>query len=114
MLQIEGLHVAIGETVILRGLDLEVPSGEVHAVMGPNGSGKSTLAHVLTGREPYRVTAGTVRFADLDLLTMRPKIGLLQACSLPFSSPSSCQGSRPSIFSERRLMRSDGLEVRTS
>ena len=68
MLEIRGLSAAIEEKPILQGIDLTVPQGEVHAIMGPNGSGKSTLAYVLSGREDYVVTAGSVTFDGHDLL----------------------------------------------
>ena len=67
MLKIENLHVAVGDNKVLNGLDLEIPTGEVHAIMGPNGSGKSTLAHVLAGRPGYEVTAGSVTFDGREL-----------------------------------------------
>jgi len=73
MLSIKNLQVAIEDKTILRGLNLDVGSGEVHAVMGPNGSGKSTLSHVLAGREGYHVTAGEVLFEDEDLLALAPE-----------------------------------------
>jgi len=73
MLKIDNLHVAVGASEILAGLDLEVPTGEVHAIMGPNGSGKSTLAQVLAGRPDYRVTAGSVTFEGQDLLALAPE-----------------------------------------
>jgi Fe-S cluster assembly ATP-binding protein len=73
MLSIKNLQVAIEDKTILRGLNLDVGSGEVHAIMGPNGSGKSTLSHVLAGREGYQVTAGEVLFEGEDLLALQPE-----------------------------------------
>ena len=91
MLQIENLHVAIGGTPILKGVDLAVRPGEVHAIMGPNGSGKSTLAQVLAGREGYQVTQGRVRFLDQPLLEMAPearaRAGLFLAFQYPLEIP---------------------------
>ena len=73
MLAIRNLQVAIEDKTILRGLNLDVGSGEVHAIMGPNGSGKSTLSHVLAGREGYSVTSGDVLFEGEDLLALQPE-----------------------------------------
>src|SRR5271166_5249012 len=73
MLVIRGLAASINGKPILKGIDLTVPPGEVHALMGPNGCGKSTLAYVLSGREDYEVTAGTVTFNGADLLAMEPE-----------------------------------------
>jgi len=90
MLRIEGLTAAVGGTSILRGLDLAVGAGEVHAVMGPNGAGKSTLAAVLAGREGYDV-AGTVTLDGADLLGMAPEqraaAGLFLAFQYPVEIP---------------------------
>ncbi len=91
MLSVKGLRAKVGEKEILKGLDLEVGRGEVHAIMGPNGSGKSTLAHVLAGREDYRVTAGTVTFEGRDLLALTPEerahLGLFLAFQYPVELP---------------------------
>jgi len=70
MLDIRELRAKAGNKEILRGIDLHVGAGEVHAIMGPNGSGKSTLAHVLSGRENYEVTGGEVIYRGQDLLAM--------------------------------------------
>ncbi len=73
MLDIDNLHVTIGDRKVLNGLSLTVGAGEVHAIMGPNGSGKSTLAYVLAGRPGYTITAGTVRYDGTDLLKLAPE-----------------------------------------
>jgi ABC-type cobalamin/Fe3+-siderophores transport system ATPase subunit len=70
MLLVENLHVSVDDKPILRGVDLAIDAGSVHAIMGPNGSGKSTLAHVLAGRPGYVVTAGRVLYDGHDLLSM--------------------------------------------
>ncbi|MDT8329675.1 Fe-S cluster assembly ATPase SufC [Roseomonas gilardii] len=91
MLKIEGLRAEIDGKEILRGIDLEVPTGEVHAIMGPNGSGKSTLSYVLSGREGYEVTGGTASFDGQDILEMEPEeraaAGLFLAFQYPVELP---------------------------
>jgi Fe-S cluster assembly ATP-binding protein len=91
MLQIKNLHASIEGNEILRGINLEVKAGEVHAIMGPNGSGKSTLASVLAGREEYEVTEGTVTFMGKDLLDMDPeeraRLGVFLAFQYPVEIP---------------------------
>jgi Fe-S cluster assembly ATP-binding protein len=87
MLDIRGLSASIGDKPILKGIDLTVPQGEVHAIMGPNGSGKSTLGYVLSGREDYTVTGGTVTFNGLDLLDMEPEQRAAAGVFLAFQAP---------------------------
>ena len=87
MLSIQNLVVSIGDRRILNGLSLEVPAGEVHAVMGPNGSGKSTLAQVLAGRSDYGITSGTVRYNDRDLLALAPEERARAGLFLGFQYP---------------------------
>jgi Fe-S cluster assembly ATP-binding protein len=73
LLEIKNLHANVGDTEILKGIDLEVGLGKVHAIMGPNGSGKSTLAQVLAGRDVYTVTEGEVLYDGKNLLDMSPE-----------------------------------------
>lgn len=87
MLSIKNLHASIEGTEILRGINLEVKAGEVHAIMGPNGSGKSTLASVLAGREEYEVTEGEVIFQGKDLLELAPEDRAREGVFLAFQYP---------------------------
>ena len=87
ILKIEGLKCEIDGKEILKGLDLEIKKGEVHAIMGPNGSGKSTLSAVLAGREEYEVTSGSVRYFDKDLLDLSPEERAWEGVFLAFQYP---------------------------
>jgi Fe-S cluster assembly ATP-binding protein len=87
LLEIENLHVAVDGREILKGIDIAVAAGEVHAIMGPNGSGKSTLAYVLAGRDGYEVTAGSIRFQGQDLLAMAPDERAAAGVFLAFQYP---------------------------
>jgi Fe-S cluster assembly ATP-binding protein len=91
MLRIEGLTAEIDGKQILKGINLEVPTGEIHAIMGPNGSGKSTLSYVLSGREGYEITGGSATFNGVDILAMEPEeraaAGLFLAFQYPVELP---------------------------
>ncbi|MBW4033934.1 MULTISPECIES: Fe-S cluster assembly ATPase SufC [Acidiphilium] len=87
MLEIKGLTAKIDDKEILRGIDLTVPDGEVHAIMGPNGAGKSTLSYVLSGREGYEVTGGSVLFNGRDLLAIEPEERAAAGVFLAFQYP---------------------------
>jgi Fe-S cluster assembly ATP-binding protein len=87
MLEIHGLTASIADKPILKGIDLAVPAGEIHAIMGPNGSGKSTLGYVLAGREDYAVTGGTVTFDGQDMLAMQPEARAAAGLFLAFQAP---------------------------
>jgi Fe-S cluster assembly ATP-binding protein len=87
MLEIKNLHAKVDAKEILKGLDLNIRAGEVHAIMGPNGSGKSTLSHVIAGREGYEVTAGTVTLDGKNLLELEPEQRACEGVFLGFQYP---------------------------
>jgi Fe-S cluster assembly ATP-binding protein len=103
MLKIKDLHASIEDKVILKGINLEVKAGEVHAIMGPNGSGKSTLASVLAGREDYTVTAGEVDFLGKDLLDMAPEVRAREGVFLAFQYPIEIPGVSTTNFMKTAL-----------
>jgi Fe-S cluster assembly ATP-binding protein len=98
MLTIKNLHAKVGDKEILRGIDLQVNVGEVHAIMGPNGSGKSTLAQVLAGRELYAVTGGEVTFEGKDLLELSPEERAREGIFLAFQYPVEIPGVSNTYF----------------
>lgn len=103
MLDIQGLRAKAGDNEILRGIDLHVGSGEVHAIMGPNGSGKSTLAHVLSGRENYEVTGGQVTYQGRDLLSLSPETRAREGIFLAFQYPVEIPGVSTTYFLKAAL-----------
>jgi len=103
MLSIKNLHVTVGGKEIIRGLNLEVKAGEVHAIMGPNGSGKSTLAHVLAGRDGYEVTDGEVRYQGKDLLELSAEERACEGVFLAFQYPVEIPGVNNTYFLKAAL-----------
>jgi len=103
LLEIRNLHASVGDKPILKGVDLVVNAGEVHAVMGPNGSGKSTLANVLAGRDGYQVTQGEVRFRGRDLLALSPEERAREGVFLAFQYPVEIPGVTNSYFMKASL-----------
>ena len=103
MLEIKNLHASVDGKAILKGLDLTIGPGEVHAIMGPNGSGKSTLAYVLTGREGYQVTEGQVLYQGRDLLAMSPEERAGEGVFLAFQYPVEIPGVPNTTFLKEAL-----------
>jgi Fe-S cluster assembly ATP-binding protein len=103
MLEIKNLQVKVEDKQILKGIDLTLKAGEVHAIMGPNGSGKSTLAHVLAGREGYEVTGGSVLFEGKDLLPMAPEDRARAGIFLAFQYPVEIPGVNNTYFLKAAL-----------
>ncbi|PZQ14903.1 MAG: Fe-S cluster assembly ATPase SufC [Ancylobacter novellus] len=113
MLSIKNLHASIEDKAILKGLDLEVKAGEVHAIMGPNGSGKSTLSYVLAGKDDYEVTDGSVTLDGEDLLAMEPDERAAKGLFLAFQYPLEIPGVATMTFLKTALnaqRRARGLE----
>ena len=98
MLEIKNLQARVGENQILKGIDLKINAGEVHAIMGPNGSGKSTLAQVLAGRESYDITAGSVLYEGQDLLDLSPEERVHEGFFLAFQYPVEIPGVNSTYF----------------
>lgn len=98
MLQIKNLHARVGEADILKGIDLEVRAGEIHAVMGPNGSGKSTLAQILTGHQDFEITEGSVVYEGKDLLDMAPEERAREGIFMAFQYPVEIPGVNSAYF----------------
>ena len=103
LLEIENLHATVDGREILRGIDLKLDAGQVHAIMGPNGSGKSTLAYVLAGREGYEVTEGSIRFRGEDLLAMEPDQRATAGVFLAFQYPVEIPGVATMTFLKAAL-----------
>jgi Fe-S cluster assembly ATP-binding protein len=103
LLEIEDLHARIGDREILKGINLAIDAGEVHAIMGPNGSGKSTLAYILAGKSDYEVTGGAIRFKGEDLLAMEPDERAAAGVFLAFQYPIEIPGVATMTFLKTAL-----------
>jgi Fe-S cluster assembly ATP-binding protein len=103
ILEIRNLHAKVGDREILKGLDLTIAPGEVHAIMGPNGTGKSTLSYVLTGREGYEITDGEVLYRGRDLLSMEPHERACEGVFLAFQYPVEIPGVASTTFLKTAL-----------
>ncbi len=103
MLEITNLHASVGDRPILKGIDLSIKAGEVHAIMGPNGSGKSTLSYILAGREGYTVTEGSVTYNGQDLLALAPEQRAATGIFLAFQYPVEIPGVSNSTFLKTAL-----------
>jgi Fe-S cluster assembly ATP-binding protein len=113
MLEIKNLHAKVGDNEILRGIDLKVKPGEVHAIMGPNGSGKSTLAQVLAGRDTYEVTQGEITYNGKDLLELSPEERAWEGIFMAFQYPVEIPGVSTTYFLKSALnsvRKNQGLE----
>src|SRR5262245_42038981 len=113
MLEIKNLHARVGDNEILRGINLKVKPGEVHAIMGPNGSGKSTLAQVLAGRDSYEVTAGEIHYEGKDLLELSPEERAWEGIFMAFQYPVEIPGVSTTYFLKSALnsvRKNQGLE----
>ncbi len=103
MLEIKQLHANAGDTPIIRGIDLSIKAGEIHAIMGPNGSGKSTLSNVLAGKPGYEVTSGEILFKGRDLSEMEPEVRAREGIFLAFQYPVEIPGVNNSYFLKASL-----------
>ena len=103
MLEIKNLHVSVDGNEILKGLDLTIKSGEMHAIMGPNGSGKSTLSYVIAGREGYDITGGRIIFQGEDLTGMEPEVRAAKGIFLAFQYPVEIPGVANTTFLKEAL-----------
>ncbi|MEE9316829.1 MAG: Fe-S cluster assembly ATPase SufC [Rhodospirillales bacterium] len=103
MLEIKNLHVNVDGNEILKGLDLTIERGEMHALMGPNGSGKSTLSHVIAGREGYDITGGRIIFQGEDLTGMEPEVRAAKGIFLAFQYPVEIPGVANTTFMKEAL-----------